>query len=175
MSAVAAERAWAPAPLRVVQETLDLEGGGLDRASSRLAAPVVPETSALRGADAVVLAPALRRDAQRWALSFGQASVEAVLGDRPVSQLLRWTTPAVYRELAHRARVISNATLRQASGHGQRRPAVRPHVRQARLCFVNAGVAEVALTVQYGPRVRALAARIELQDGRWICTVLEFS
>ncbi len=93
----------------------------------------------------------------------------------PVSQLLRWTSPAVHRELAYRTRVISQATLRQAGGHGARRPAVRPQVRQARICFVDAGVAEVALTVQYGPRLRALAARLEREDGRWLCTVLEFA
>lgn len=175
MSAVTAERTWDAAPLRAVQETLDLEGGALDRTSTRLVAPVVPETSVLRGADAVVVAPATRREVHRWALAFGQASVEAVLGDRPVSQLLRWTTPAVHRELAYRARVVAQATLRQAGGHGQRRPAVRPQVRQARICFVDAGVAEVALTVQYGARVRALAARVELTDGRWLCSVLEFA
>lgn len=175
MSAVAAERVWAPAPLRVVQETLDLEGGSLDRTSSRLGDPVLPETSVLRGADAVVVAPALRQEVHRWALAFGQASVEAVLGDRPASQLLRWTTPAVYRELAYRSRVVAQATLRQAGGHGQRRPAVRPQVRSARICFVDAGIAEAALTVQYGARVRAIAARLELRDGRWLCTVLDFA
>lgn len=175
MSTAAAERSWAAAPLHVVQDVLDLEGGSLDRTSSRLGAPVVPETSALRGADAVVVSPTVRREVQRWALSFGQASVEAVLGDRPASQLLRWTTPGVYRELAHRARVISQATLRQAGGHGQRRPAVRPQVRRARICFVDAGVAEAALTVQYGDRMRALAARVELRGGRWLCTALEFA
>ena len=175
MSAAAAERVWAPAPHRVVQETLDLEGGTLDRTSSRLGSPVVPETSVLRGADAVVVVPAVRRDVHRWALAFGQAAVETVLGDRPASQLLRWTTPSVHRELSYRARVVAQATLRQAGGHGQRRPSVRPQVRQARVCFVDAGVAEVALTVQYGPRLRALAARLELRDGRWLCTVLEFA
>lgn len=175
MSAVALTRSWDPAPLRAVQPTLDLEGGTLDRTGSRLDTPVVAETSVLRGADAVVVSPAARRDAQQWALTFGQACVEAVLGDRPVSQLLRWSTPPVYRELAFRARVVAQATLRQAGGHGQRRPSVRPQVRRARLCFVDAGVAEVALTVQYGPRLRAVAARIELQDERWICTALEFN
>jgi hypothetical protein len=175
MSAVAAERLWEPAPLRVVQEALDLEGGPLDRVSSRLAPPVVPETSVLRGADAVVVPPAVRREAHRWALAFGQASVEAVLGDRPVNQLLRWATPAVYRELAYRSRVVAQATLRQSGGHGPRRPAVRPQVRQVRLCFVDAGIAEAAITVQYGPRVRAVAARLEHDAGRWLCTALEFA
>lgn len=175
MSAVAAERLWTPAPLRVVQEALELEGGPLDRTSTRLGAPVIPETSVLRGADAVVVPPAVRREAHRWALTFGQASVEAILGDRPVHQLLRWATPPVYRELAYRARVVAQATLRQSGGHGQCRPAVRPQVRQVRLCFVDAGVAEAALTVQYGPRVRAVAARLQHDGGRWVCTALEFA
>jgi len=67
MSAVASERLWEPAPLRVVQETLDLEGGPLDRTSSRLAAPVVPETSVLRGADAPTWL-VVKHDIESWGL-----------------------------------------------------------------------------------------------------------
>ncbi len=174
MNAIAVAHSRPPVPMRAVQEALDLTGGGLDRTGSRLAPPVVPATQVLRGADAVVVPPAVRKEVHRWALTFGQSSVEAVLGDRPVSQLLRWTSAEVYRDLAHRARVVSQAALRQAGGHGQRRPAVRPQVSQARLCFVGAGIAEIALTVQYGPRVRALAARVELLGGRWVCTALQF-
>lgn len=181
MSAVADVRAWEEAPLRSVQGALAL-GAGVP--STPPGQPVPTATSALRGADAVVVAARTRRELERWALSFGQACVEIVLGDRPASQLVRWTTPAVYRELAYRARVVSQATLRRSGGQG--RTAVRPQVRQVRVCFVEAGVAEVALTVQYGARHRAIAARFELviEAGRersdrrpaehWRCTALEF-
>jgi hypothetical protein len=181
MSAVADVRAWEEAPLRAVQGTLALGGAVLSAAPVQ---PVAPPTSALRGADAVVVAARTRRELERWALSFGQACVEIVLGDRPSSQLVRWTSPAVYRELAYRARVVAQATVRRSGGQG--RTAVRPQVRQVRVCFVEAGVAEVALTVQYGARHRALAARFELvcepgaersarhPAGHWRCTALEF-
>ncbi|WP_414689362.1 Rv3235 family protein [Nocardioides sp.] len=29
--------------------------------------------------------------------------------------------------------------------------------------------------MQYGPRVRAIAARLEHDGGRWVCTALEFA
>lgn len=172
MSAVAEVR-WTPAPvpLRAVQGSLALDLGAEPSPAPR---PMTPETSALRGADTVVVSPAVRSELQQWALTFGQACVEVVLGDRPVTQLVRWTTPSVHRELAYRARVVAQATLRQAGGHGPRRPAVRPQVRQVRACFVAAGVAEVALTVQHGARHRAIAARLEVISGRWQCTALEF-
>jgi hypothetical protein len=170
MSAVAEVR-WAPVPLHAVQGSLALELGADPSPAPR---PATPETSALRGADTVVVSPAARRELQQWALTFGQACVEVVLGDRPASQLVRWTTPSIHRELAYRARVVAQATLRQAGGHGARRPAVRPQVRQVRACFVAAGIAEVAFTVQYGARHRAIAARLEVISGRWQCTALEF-
>lgn len=181
MSAVADVRAWEEAPLRAVQGALAL-GAGVPATAPGQPAPT--PTSALRGADAVVVAARTRRELERWAMSFGQACVEIVLGDRPASQLVRWTSPAVHRELAYRARVVSQATLRRSGGQG--RTAVRPQVRQVRVCFVEAGVAEVALTVQYGARHRALAARFELvcepgaersdrrPAGHWRCTALEF-
>jgi hypothetical protein len=170
MSAVAETR-WSPVPLHAVQGSLALDLGAPPAPAPR---PATRETSVLRGADAVVVPAAVRRELHQWALTFGQACVEVVLGDRPVTQLVRWTTPPIHRELAYRARVVSQATLRQAGGHGARRPAVRPQVRQVRACFVTAGVAEVAFTVQHGARHRAIAARLEVIGGRWQCTALEF-
>jgi hypothetical protein len=167
----AAEARWAQVPLHPVQGALALDLGAQSSPAPR---PTASATSVLRGADTVAVSPAVRRELHEWALTFGQATVEVVLGDRPVSQLVRWTTPPIYRELAYRARVVAQATLRQAGGHGPRRPAVRPQVRRVRACFVAAGVAEVAFTVQYGARHRAIAARLEAQGGRWQCTALEF-
>jgi hypothetical protein len=34
--------------------------------------------------------------------------------------------------------------------------------------------AELSVHVRHGERSRAIAARIELREGRWCCTVLEF-
>jgi hypothetical protein len=35
------------------------------------------------------------------------------------------------------------------------------------------GIAELAATVRIGPRVRAVAMRLEAPDGRWRCTLLQ--
>lgn len=162
-------------PLHAVQGSLALDLGAPPApAPAPVPRLIVRETSALRGADTVVVSPAIRRELHEWALTFGQACVEVVLGDRPVTQLVRWTSPLIFRELSHRARVVAQATLRQKGGHGPRRAAVRPQVRQVRACFVAAEVAEVAFTVQYGARHRAIAARLEVISGRWQCTALEF-
>jgi hypothetical protein len=46
-------------------------------------------------------------------------------------------------------------------------------VRTVHACVPAEGVAEVSATVQAGRRVRAIAMRLEAQDGRWQCTKLQ--
>lgn len=157
-----------------VQGTLALDLGAVPL--PRLAPPeptALPSelASALSGANVVAVSPTRRRELATWARTFAQASVEIVLGDRPVSQLVRWTTPHVHRDLAHRARVVAQATVRQGAA---RRDAIRPQVGPVRLCFVRADAAEASFTVRYGARHRALAARLEERAGRWECVALEF-
>lgn len=155
-----------------IQGTLALELGAVPL--PRLAPPeLVPAelASALTGADVVAVSPTRRRELAAWARTFAQASVEIVLGDRPASQLVRWTAPHVHRDLAHRARVVAQATVRQGAA---RRDAIRPQVGPVRLCFVRADAAEASFTVRYGARHRALAARLEERAGRWECVALEF-
>ena len=96
---------------------------------------------------------------------------------RPVSQLVRWTTAAIYEELC--ARVARPAAAA--------RPAVRTRVgnrdvvatrlaevvRSVRVSEPGDGVAEVCAIVQQGPRCRAIALRLEGIDGRWQCTALQ--
>lgn len=166
-----------PRQLTEVQGTLALELGAVPL--PRLAPPELTEpahptaelASALSGADVVAVSPGRRRELAAWARTFAQASVEIVLGDRPVSQLVRWTSPRVQRDLAHRARVVAQATVRQGAA---RRDAIRPQVGPVRLCFVRADAAEASFTVRYGARHRALAARLEERAGRWECVALEF-
>lgn len=153
-----------------VQGTLALELGPVPLPVLAPPEPTEP-SSALSGADVVAVSPARRTELQRWARTFAQASVEVVLGDRPASQLVRWTTPEVHQELSHRSRVIAQATVRRGQA---RRSAVRPQVGPVRACFLQADVAEVCFAVRYGARHRALAARLEERAGRWQCTVLEF-
>lgn len=139
-----------------------------------LGPPWTPETPALEGADAVPIAASTRRDLHRWAMTFLQACVEVIGGDRPVAQLVRWTVPEVHHELAYRAGVVARAGVHQAGQGRGRRPVVRPQVENVRTCFVDDRVVEVCARVRYGERNRALAGRLELISDRWQCVALEF-
>lgn len=154
------------APVAPVQGTLALDLG------PELDPPVVPDSPVLRGADAVLVHPRTRREAHRWAMTFAQACVEVVLGVRPVSQLVRWTTPEIYRELAHRAGVVARAGVHGTSRG--RRPPIRPQVENVRTCFVSEHAVEMCVRVRHGQRSRAIAGRLEQVNGRWQCTALEF-
>ena len=92
------------------------------------------------------------REVQAWAARFAQATVEVLGGDRPVSQLLRWTTARVYQDLDRR---------------------VRPQVRSVHVFQPQPGTAEVSVHVRHGHRSRALAARLERRKGRWTCVALQ--
>jgi len=112
-------------------------------------------------------------DLGAWAGRFAQAAVEIVGGDRPVTQLLRWTSAEVYADLGRRAHLVARAGRHQM-GQGRVQP-VRPKIVAVHVAPVSEGVVETALRVRYGARSRALAARFERLGGRWVCTALEFA
>ena len=99
---------------------------------------------------------------------FVQAVVEIVSGDRPCSQLIRWTERDVYEDLTKRVGALSGVT-------GSVSPVERPRAKvvSVKVCRPRDGVAEVAAHVRQGRRSHALAARLEQDDQRWICTALE--
>jgi hypothetical protein len=107
-------------------------------------------------------------EVQVWAARFAQAVVEVLGGDRPLSQLVRWTSRRVYLELERRLTVLARTPV-----DARRRRTVRPQVRSVRVCHPTAEAAEVSVHVRYGRRSRAIAARLELVRGRWQCTVLQ--
>lgn len=107
------------------------------------------------------------QDVRAWAARFAQAVVEVAGGDRPLPQLLRWTSPRVYAELGRRVRVMA-----QSRPVEQRRQTLRPQVRSVHLCRPVPTVAEVSVHVRHGRRSRAIAARLELRADRWTCTAL---
>ena len=116
-------------------------------------------------------------DIDAWAGRFVQAAVEIVGGDRPVSQLARWTTREVYLDLERRALLVARAGGHQP-GVARVQP-VRPRVHSVHACRVATAVVEAGVHVRYGARSRALACRFELRptriDTRWVCTALEFA
>lgn len=114
-----------------------------------------------------------RRQAEAWARRFAQAAVEIAGGDRPVSQLLRWTTPAVYQDLARRAQLVRAAVARDT--HAGRVQRVRPQVESVHACWLADDVTEVSVRARHGQRSRAVAIRFEKRADRWIAVALEFA
>jgi hypothetical protein len=94
--------------------------------------------------------------------------VEVLGGDRPLSQLLRWTSQRVYVELDRRLTILT-----RTSDAGRRLRTIRPQVRSVHVFHPTPTTAEVSVHVRHGPRSRAIAARLELTGGRWQCTALQ--
>lgn len=136
--------------------------------------PTVAGESMTRGADVVTVGNTVRHDLHRWVVTFTQSCVEVIGGDRPASQLLRWTAPEIHHELAYRAGVVARAGVHSAGRGRGRRPAVRPQVQTVHTCFLDDGIVEFCVRVKYGERNRCLAGRLEITSGRWQCTALEF-
>lgn len=157
-------------PLASLQGTLALDLG--PRLDVPEAPPVRPGEPGA-GLDVVRVDLVRRRHFEQHAARIGVAVVEIVGGDRPVSQLLRWTTPEVYRDLGRRAQLVATAIGRRAGSGGIQ--SVRPHLVAAHTSFVTERCAEVSLHVRYGQRSRAVAMRFELIHDRWQVSALEFA
>lgn len=163
-----------PTPVASVQGTLALDLG------PRVEVPDPPvrhgsgrggEPGA--GLDVVRVDLVRRRRFEQHAARIGAALVEIVGGDRPVAQVLRWTTPEVYSDLARRATLVAAAVARHPGTGGIQ--SVRPQLVAAHTSFVTERCAEVSLHVRYGQRSRAVAARFELIRDRWQVSALEFA
>ena len=107
-------------------------------------------------------------DARAWAAQMVQAVSEVLVGDRPISQLVRFADEAVFADLNRRVRVLGLTTT--ATSRGARE---RSAVRSVRVCTPARHVAEVAAHVRHGDRSRAIALRMEIRRHRWVCTALE--
>lgn len=105
-------------------------------------------------------------DPRRWAAHIAQGLVEVMHGVRPPSQVMRWTTPEVYAVVARRG---SRAGRRRtSSGAAHRTRVLRVHV-----CEPADDVAEAAVVLVDGGRVRALAVRLVGRDHRWVVEALQ--
>ena len=107
----------------------------------------------------------------RWPSQFAQVLAETLAGSRPASQMTPWTTE---RARAHIRR------LGPLLAAGQ-----RPRVHRVLASRPVDDVVEIAVIVGFGPRTRALAARLERasprvatpgrpgRQARWLCTAVE--
>lgn len=161
-----------PVPVAQTQGTLAL--ALLPRQAPPVARPSRTHSRTTHsGATVAPIDRRLRRALEEWTHRFAQAAVEIVGGDRPASQLVRWTATDVYADLTRRAQLVARAGGHQPGlGRVQK---VRPKVVSVHPCFISESVVECSIRIKYGERSRALAARFELLDSRWICTALDFA
>jgi Family of unknown function (DUF6459) len=103
-------------------------------------------------------------NAREWSTTLALALIQALLGQRPVSQLNRWVVDEVLV-------AISMYQRRSLALHG--RIAIPAAVRSVRVQHPDPGVAEVAAHVAIGKRSAAMAFRLEALGDRWLCTALE--
>ncbi len=135
--------------------------------------PLAAGTAADPQTTALVLVPHGARPGtnagmEAWAATFIQAVVEVIASDRPVSQLVRWTSRRVYAEIAGRQRRVARHRGTTATR------SCRQHVATVRVYRPTGASAEVAARVIFGPRSRAVAARLDYVNGRWLCTAISF-
>ena len=102
-----------------------------------------------------------------WPSQFAQVLAETLAGSRPAQQLTPWTTEQARRRIRQLGPMLATDQ--------------RPKVRRVMTSAPAAGVLEMTAIVGFGPRVRALALRLEREqarpyrqgDGRWCCTAIE--
>jgi hypothetical protein len=111
------------------------------------------------------------REPGTWPSKFAQVLAETLAGSRPPAQIAPWTTE---RARSHIRR------LGPLLAAGQ-----RPLVQRVITSAPTAGVVEMSVVVGFGPRVRALAVRLErtepraatagqaARQSRWLCTAVE--
>ena len=95
-----------------------------------------------------------------------QAAVEALRGARPLAQLARWVSPEIYEQLSVRSELTQRVRGDSPGTH-------RAAIRRIRMCRLGDRAAEATVVVDDGPRVRAVAVRLEGHRGQWRATALE--
>ena len=98
-----------------------------------------------------------------WPSRFAQVLAETLAGARPPGQMVPWTTEMARRHIRRLGPELASVQ--------------RPRVRRVVTFHPCADVMEMTVVVGFGPRVRALAVRLEragpaAQD-RWLCTAVE--
>jgi len=102
-----------------------------------------------------------------WPSQFAQVLAETLAGSRPARQLTPWTSEEARRRIRQLGPML--ATDQQ------------PRVRRVITSAPASGVLELTAVVGFGPRVRALALRLEHEQTRpyrqgstrWCCTAIE--
>ncbi|WP_328997277.1 Rv3235 family protein [Kribbella sp. NBC_00709] len=107
-------------------------------------------------------------EARAWGGRLAQAVSEVLAGDRPISQLVRFTDDTVFTELNRKVRLLGLNTTAVTRGAKE-----KSAVQSVRVFMPEPFIAEVAAHVRRGGRSRAIALRMEIRRNRWVCTALE--
>jgi len=122
---------------------------------------------ARRGPSAPSGGPRPPDPAAGWPSQFAQVLAETLAGSRPAQQLTPWTTEQTRRRIRQLGPMLATDQ--------------RPRVRRVMTSAPAPGVLEMTAVVGFGPRVRALALRLEHEQPRpyrqggtrWCCTAIE--
>ena len=152
-----------PAPAEPNQPPLDLADHENDYPQTAAAHDRVIRVSTVKAEWSARPRPGLP-DPEEWSTTLALAIIQAMLGQRPVSQLNRWIVDEVLAG-------ISMYQRRSIRVHG--RVAVPVSLRSVRVQHPGPEAAEVAAHVMIGKRSAAMAFRLEALGDRWLCTVLE--
>jgi hypothetical protein len=106
-----------------------------------------------------------RPDPALWGRRLLVGLIESADGRRPLNQLSNLLSPSVARGLG--------ADFERAAQLARSHWLHRAGVRTVRVCQPAEGVAELSATLETGPRVRAVAMRLEIRHDRWRCTRLQ--
>jgi hypothetical protein len=103
-------------------------------------------------------------DAAAWAATLAPAVLQAMLAQRPISQLTRWLADDV----------LTAVSLHQRQRRAERgRRAVPVTLRSVRVQHPQPEAAEVCAQLVVGQRRVPMAMRLEALGERWLCTALE--
>lgn len=136
------------------------DGAAADRAAPYV--PALPRSGGLQPPDT----------AAAWPGQFAQVLAETLAGSRARGQIVPWTSDQARRRIRQLGPMLAAGTV--------------PRVRRVMTACPAAGVVEMTVIVGFGPRVRALAVRLEERHGpphlhtarhpaapRWVCTAIE--
>jgi uncharacterized protein DUF6459 len=98
-----------------------------------------------------------------WPSRFAQVLAETLAGSRPPGQMVPWTTEMARRHIKRLGPELASVQ--------------RPRVRRVVTFHPTSDVMEMTVVVGFGPRVRALAVRLERTESPaqppWLCTAVE--
>lgn len=132
-----------------------------------------PAKSVVEMLDPVTMEKTALPDPRRWAAQIARCSLEAVEGQRPLSQLNRWMTPRQYQLLEKRrdwfTKGCSPRVLRTCREVRKVKPIA---ILSARCRATTDGAQEATVVLHDGHRGRASSMRLENHEGRWVVTYL---